>query len=121
MIFKPPTTFKYKEKINILYDNYKSYSKIFEEQSDLVDDFHSDFDGNSVLSYLKEIGVHDEMELMKLSGKSVILKKHEELNIDIPIKREKFLQYFENIVNENNNKRIDSSKQTLTKDYDFDI
>ena len=73
-----------------------------------------------IIDYLDEIGILEELKNIKILGeKNLILKKHESINIDIPLNKKKFEEFFLEILKEKNKFRnfVDKSE----KEYDFDI
>lgn len=105
---------------------YKDYPKIFknsEEEEYLLYDQNTTEHENEdkPINYLAEIGILKELELLKLYGiNNKILKEHEALNIEIPLNRSKFVDYFEDKINEKEKFKL-KNKKTTSDLYEFEI
>ena len=105
---------------------YKDYPKIFknneEEEYFLLQRKSTEFEAeDKPINYLAEIGILEELESLKLYGvNNKILKEHEALNIEIPLNRKKFVNYFEEKINEKEKFKV-KGKKTTSDLYEFEI
>lgn len=117
-----PRFLKMEEKDGFFKRFYEGYASIFRDDEMESGCFLARKKGNGkpIIDYLEEIGILDELENVKILGeKNLILKKHESINIDIPLNKKKFEKYFIDILKEKNKFKNFVCKSE--KEYDFDI
>lgn len=91
-----------------IFENFRQYSSVFDvkgEEADLnivVNDDNTDSQNGKLKNYLEEIGILQELKAINIldTANNKILKEHESLNVEIPLNKVKFIEYFHNILNE---------------------
>lgn len=110
-----------------LFERFRSYATVFDARGEEVEfggaalEDVGESDGR-LKNYLEEIGILQELRAIGIldSGNDRILKEHEALNVEIPLNRVKFLDYFHGILKARHSLRRKTGKRA-TENYAFKV
>lgn len=91
-----------------IFEQFRHYSLVFNAKNEEIDmtmitkNESSESQNEKLKNYLEEIGILQEFKSINIldSANNKILKEHESLNVEIPLNKVKFIEYFHNILNE---------------------
>ena len=91
-----------------VFENYRLYSSVFDVKNEEINtnavstEMGGESQNGKLKNYLEEIGILQELKAINIldSANNKILKQHESLNVEIPLNKQKFIEYFNGILNE---------------------
>ncbi len=111
--------FKDKNPFNKIYKDYPDIFKESELKSNLYLKKKIRANEHIITDYLEKIGILHELESLGICGiNQNFIKQHESLNIDIPLNKNRFLDYFIRRIKKKNSRE---EQERGNNEYEFDV